>query len=43
VPCRRSGACDRHRTNQWQVTVRNQVSEHQFLSERGYTLSDVFD
>ena len=31
--------------NQWQRTVRNQVSEHgDFLSNRGYTLSgDVFD
>jgi hypothetical protein len=31
--------------NQWQRTVRNQVSEHDsFLSQRGYTLSgDVYD
>ena len=31
--------------NQWQRTVRNQVSQHDnFLSERGYTLSgDVYD
>ena len=31
--------------NQWQVTVRNQVSQHgDFLSQRGYTMNgDVFD